>query len=75
MDERGGLATDAQRVKSLYVTTGLAEATETIAVFLAFCLLPHWFSEIAIGFSLVCFYTALSRVMLARARFRAETQA
>ncbi|MBW9063543.1 CDP-alcohol phosphatidyltransferase family protein [Rhizobium herbae] len=75
MVERGGLATDAQRVKLLSVTTGLAEATKTIAVFLAFCLLPHWFSEIAIGFSLVCFYTALSRVMLARARFRAETQA
>jgi hypothetical protein len=62
-------------VKSFYFTTGLAEATETIAVFLAFCLLPHWFSEIAIGFSLVCFYTALSRVILARRVFTSETQA
>jgi phosphatidylglycerophosphate synthase len=75
MAEKRGLSTDARGVKSLYFTTGLAEATETIAVFLAFCLLPHWFSEIAIGFSLVCFYTALSRVILARASFRTETPA
>lgn len=75
MAEKRGLATDVRGVKSLYFTTGLAEATETIAVFLAFCLLPYWFSEIAICFSLVCFYTALSRVILARASFTTETQA
>lgn len=75
MAEKRGLATDARGMKSLYFTTGLAEATETIAVFLAFCLFPHWFSEIAIGFALVCFYTALSRIILARASFRTETQA
>ncbi|WP_349437116.1 CDP-alcohol phosphatidyltransferase family protein [Pararhizobium sp. A13] len=75
MAEKRGLATDARGAKSLYFTTGFAEATETIVVFLAFCLLPHWFSEIAIGFSLVCFYTALSRVILARTSFRTEKQA
>jgi phosphatidylglycerophosphate synthase len=75
MAGKGGLATEARRVKSLCFTTGLVEATETAAVFLAFCLLPHWFSEIAVGFALACFYSALSRVILARARFRAETQA
>lgn len=75
MAEKRGLATAARGMKSLYFTTGLAEATETIAVFLAFCLFPHWFSEIAIGFALVCFYTALSRIILARASFRTETQA
>jgi phosphatidylglycerophosphate synthase len=75
MVEKRGLATAAQGMKSLYFTTGLAEAKETSAVFLAFCLFPHWFSEIAIGFALVCFYTALSRIMLARANFRTETQA
>ncbi|CAN7223154.1 CDP-alcohol phosphatidyltransferase family protein [Pararhizobium sp. LjRoot238] len=73
--EKRGLATDARGMKSLYFTTGLAEATETIAVFLAFCLFPHWFSEIAVVFALICFYTALSRIMLARASFKAETQA
>ncbi len=75
MAGKGGLATEARRVKSLCFTTGLAEATDTTAVFLAFCLLPHWFSEIAVGFALVCFCSALSRVILARASFKAETQA
>ncbi|MDW5315252.1 CDP-alcohol phosphatidyltransferase family protein [Rhizobium sp. PL01] len=75
MAEKRGLATDIRGVKSLYFTTGLAEATETIAVFLAFCLFPQWFSEIAVIFALVCFYTALSRIMLARASFKGETRA
>ncbi|MCV9962541.1 CDP-alcohol phosphatidyltransferase family protein [Pararhizobium sp. BT-229] len=75
MAEKRGLSTDVRGVKSLYFTTGLAEATETIAVFLAFCLFPHCFSEIAIAFALICFYTALSRIMLARASFKADAQA
>ena len=40
MAEKRGLSTDIRGAKSLYFTTGLAEATETIAVFLAFCLFP-----------------------------------
>ena len=75
MAEKCGLVTEVRGAKSIYFTTGLAEATETIAVFLAFCLFPHWFSEIAVCFALVCFYTALSRIMLARTRFKAERQA
>ncbi|KQS90341.1 MULTISPECIES: CDP-alcohol phosphatidyltransferase family protein [unclassified Rhizobium] len=75
MAEKRGLTTEVRGAKSLYFTTGLAEATETIAVFLAFCLFPHWFSEIAVLFALVCFYTTLSRLMLARASFRDSVQA
>jgi phosphatidylglycerophosphate synthase len=75
MAEKRGLSSDVRGAKSLYFTTGLAEATETIAVFLAFCLFPQWFSEIAVIFALVCFYTALSRIMLARASFKKESQA
>ena len=75
MAEKRGLSTDVRGAKSLYFTTGLAEATETIAVFLAFCLFPQWFSEIAVIFALVCFYTALSRIVLARASFKRESQA
>lgn len=75
MAEKRGLSTGVRGAKSLYFTTGLAEATETIAVFLAFCLFPQWFCETAVIFALVCFYTALSRIMLARASFKAETQA
>ncbi|WP_426240255.1 CDP-alcohol phosphatidyltransferase family protein [Pararhizobium sp. DWP1-1-3] len=65
MAEKRGLTTELRGAKSLYFTTGLAEATETIGVFLAFCLFPQWFCEIAAIFALVCFYTALSRIMLA----------
>ncbi|OBZ96712.1 membrane protein [Pararhizobium polonicum] len=74
MAAKRGLSTQVRGAKSLYFTTGLAEASETIAVFLAFCLFPQWFSEIAVLFALVCFYTALSRIMLARISFKAEKQ-
>lgn len=70
MAEKRSMTTDVRGAKSLYFTTGLAEATETIAVFLAFCLLPAWFAVLATLFALVCLYTALSRIMLARMSFR-----
>ena len=56
--------------KSLLYTTGLAEATETIAVFVAACLFPTWFPWLAWLFGAVCLYTAFSRIMLARVAFR-----
>ena len=56
--------------KSLLYTTGLAEATETISVFVAMCLFPAWFPWLAWGFGAVCLYTAFSRIMLARETFR-----
>ena len=56
--------------KSLLYTTGLAEATETIAVFVAMCLFPAWFAGLAWAFGAVCIYTAFSRIMLARDAFR-----
>ena len=40
MAERRGLSTEARGAKSLYFTAGLAEAAETIAVFVLFCLFP-----------------------------------
>ena len=55
--------------KSFLYTTGLAEATETIAVFAAMCLFPAWFAWLAWGFAAVCIYTAFSRIMLARVAF------
>ncbi len=67
--EKRSMTTDVRGEKSLYFTTGLAEATETIAVFLAFCLFPAWFPVIATLFAVVCLYTALSRIMLARLSF------
>lgn len=65
MAERRKLATDARGAKSLFFTTGLAEASETIAVFVAFCLFPAWFPPLAYAFAALTFYTALSRIVLA----------
>lgn len=69
MAEKRGLKTDLRGQKSLFFTTGLAEATETLVVFVAFCLLPHWFVPLAYGFAILTFYTALSRIVLASRTF------
>lgn len=70
--EKHRLSTRARGIKSIYFTTGLAEATETIAVFALFCLWPAGFSMVAWIFAAICLYTALSRIMLARAAFPDE---
>ncbi|MBX3572689.1 MAG: CDP-alcohol phosphatidyltransferase family protein [Mesorhizobium sp.] len=67
--EKRGLAGNARGPKSLFFTTGLAEATETIAVFVAFCLFPDWFAILAYAFAALTAYTALSRVVLAWRQF------
>jgi phosphatidylglycerophosphate synthase len=67
--ERRGLEGRARGEKSIFFTTGLAEATETIAVFAVACLWPAWFPALAWGFAAVCFYTALSRIVLAGRQF------
>lgn len=69
MAEKRGLTTEARGQKSLFFTTGLAEATETIAFFAAFCLLPTWFPALALTFAALCFYTALSRIVIAGRTF------
>lgn len=66
---RRGEETAKRGRKTIYFTTGLAEATETLAVFLAFCLLPAWFAYVAFGFAGICIWTAVSRVLQARAVF------
>ncbi len=70
MAEKRKLQGQARGEKSLFFTTGLAEATETLIVFVAFCVFPAWFAVIAYGFAVVTFYTALSRVVLAGQVFR-----
>ena len=55
--------------KSIYFTTGLAEATETLAVFVLACLFPAWFPVLAWIFAAICFYTTLARIVQARAAF------
>jgi phosphatidylglycerophosphate synthase len=48
--------------KSLYYIGGLAEGTETIAFLVLLCLLPQYFSALAITFSLLCWITTFSRI-------------
>ncbi len=67
--EKRKIGSDAKGPKSIYFTTGLAEATETYAVFAIFCLWPESFPLVAVLFGVICLYTALSRIMLARSVF------
>ena len=69
MAAKNGLETRALGEKSLYYTAGLLEGTETIAIFVAFCLWPAHFAPLAWGFGALCFVTAIARVMLARRIF------
>ncbi len=72
MAEKRTMMTEARGAKSLYFTTGLAEATETIVFLLACCLFPLWFPALAMFFAAICLYTALARIALARLTFRDE---
>ena len=69
MAERRALAGEARGPKSLYFTTGLAEATETIVVFVLFCLFPGAFAILAYIFAALTFITAASRIVLALKTF------
>jgi phosphatidylglycerophosphate synthase len=48
--------------KSFPYHRGLMEGTETIAFFIAFCLLPSWFAPLAWTFTTLCWLTAATRV-------------
>ncbi|MBE7183384.1 MAG: CDP-alcohol phosphatidyltransferase family protein [Methylobacterium mesophilicum] len=65
MAEKRGMASTARGPKSLFFTTGLAEATETILAFALMCLFPAWFPAIAWAFAAITAYTTLSRLVLA----------
>jgi phosphatidylglycerophosphate synthase len=48
--------------KSFYYLNGLTEGTETILIFVAFCLWPQYFAELAYGFALLATITIVTRV-------------
>ena len=48
--------------KSLHYLGGLAEGTETILLFVLFCLLPEYFPQLAYGFAVICLMTTALRV-------------
>lgn len=65
-----GDETQAHGVKSFFYSTGLAEGTETIAVFIAMCLWPQNFAAIALGYVVLCLLTVIQRSMIAARNFR-----
>ncbi len=62
MAEKRGITTDIRGQKSLYYLGGLTEGTETILLFVLFCLFPDWFPILAIGFGCLCWITTATRV-------------
>ena len=68
--EKYRLQTAIRGEKSVYFTTGLAEATETFAAFAIFCLFPSYFAVVAYIFAAICIYTAFSRIVLAWSAFK-----
>lgn len=65
-----GLTEGERGPKSIHFTAGLAEGTETIAVFTLMILWPDLFPLLATLFGLACLVTAAARSTLAWQRFR-----
>ncbi|MEO0382988.1 MAG: CDP-alcohol phosphatidyltransferase family protein [Pseudomonadota bacterium] len=68
--EKHGMSTDRRGSKSLYFTGGLAEGTETIAVFVIACVMPTWFPWLAYAFTVLVMLTAIARIIMAWQTFR-----
>ena len=60
--EKRGLHSSNLPDKSFYFLGGLTEATETIAVFVAMCVWPAYFAELAYGFAALCCITITTRI-------------
>src|SRR3546814_520446 len=60
-----GITTAARGAKSLYYLGGLTEGTETIALFVAICLLPDLFPWFAWIFGALCWLTTAVRITMA----------
>lgn len=67
--EKRRLETAANGRKAFFHATGLLEGSETIAFFVALCLLPAWFAPLAWGFGALCLLTVALRLRLAWAVF------
>ena len=65
-----GISTEAHGKRSCFYTTGHAEGTETIVVFVAMCLVPAYFAYIAYGYAALCALTVIQRSALATITFR-----
>lgn len=56
------IANPVYQNKSLYYMSGITEGTETIAFFIAFCLWPSLFPQLAAIFSILCLVTTMNRI-------------
>ena len=57
-----GMRSLAYPDKSFYFLGGLTEATETLVCFLAMCVWPEFFIELAYAFAALCGITTLTRI-------------
>ena len=62
--EKRGLITARQGRKSIYYLAGIAEGFETVAFMIAVCLLPTAFPILAIIFAILCWLSAVGRLVL-----------
>lgn len=62
MAAKRGLHSTAYPNKSFYFLGGLAEATETLMIFVAMCVWPQHFSVLAYAFSAACLITIATRI-------------
>ncbi len=68
--ERRRMVSTAQGEKTFYYMAGIAEGTETIAVFVLAALRPDWFVPLALGYALACVITGFARLALGWRQFR-----
>ncbi|WP_062231390.1 CDP-alcohol phosphatidyltransferase family protein [Aureimonas sp. N4] len=68
--ERRGLRSAKFPAKGIYYVGALAEGAETIAVFVAMCLVPTYFPAIAYGYAALCAITTALRLRLGMAMLR-----
>ncbi len=61
--EKRGITSDEYPTKGIYYLGGLTEGTETIALFVAMCVVPLAFPSLAYGFAALCTLTTLTRWM------------
>jgi len=69
MAEKHKVTTDIRGKKSFYYLGGLTEGTETIAVFVVFCIWPLNFAPVAVIFGCLCWITTVVRIIAARNSF------
>lgn len=61
--QRGDADDGTRGRKAFFYSAGLIEGTETILAFVLFCLLPGAFPWLAGGFAILCFWTAVARLL------------